>query len=298
MNYLNERIRRNARAMLRQNWSKAVALTLALTAAALLISLLESGLSALLGIYGVPSMLYIYRGNLSMLFPERILPSLLLSAGLWLLEAALLYPLMLGISEWYFHLTYGGREDNMRDVFRHFRSGRNFFRAVWLYLNMSVRSSFYMAVLLLPGGAMILTSMFFTQGNPSSLDRIMAIMGLAIGVCLVALGLITGYIFTRRYQLAPYLIADNDSLTAGQALKLSVQATKGFKTGYAWFQFGFVGWGLLSVLMLPLFYTVPYFWGSNALYARTLMEVRKITTRSGPSAGNAGVGMDTEAAEN
>ena len=298
MNYLNERIRRNARAMLRQNWSKAVALTVAVTAAALLISLLESGLSALLGIYGVPSMLYIYRGNLSMLFPERILPSLLLSAGLWLLEAALLYPLMRGISEWDFHLTYGGREDNMRDVFGPLRSGRNFFRAVWLYLNMSVRSSFYMAVLLLPGGAMILTSMFFTQGNPSSLDRIMAIMGLAIGVCLVALGLITGYIFTRRYQLAPYLIADNDSLTAGQALKLSVQATKGFKTGYAWFQFGFVGWGLLSVLMLPLFYTVPYFWGSNALYARTLMEVRKITTRSGPSAGNAGVGMDTEAAEN
>lgn len=283
MNYLNEQIRRNARAMLRQNWGKAVALTVAVTAVVLLISLAESALAALLGIHGLPTMLYTYRGSLSALFPGRVLPSLLLSAGLWLLEAALLYPLLLGISEWFFHLTYGGREDNMRDIFRHFRTGRDFGRAVWLYLNMSVRSSLYMALALLPGGAMIASSMIFTRGNPSSLDRIMAIMGLAIGVCLVALGLITGFIFTRRYQLAPYLIADNDSLTAGQALQLSVRATKGFKTGFAWFQFSFVGWVLLSVLMLPLFYTVPYFWGSNALYARTLMEVRRIATRSGAS---------------
>lgn len=50
--------------------------------------------------------------------------------------------------------------------------------------------------------------------------------------------------------------------------------------------------------MLPLFYTVPYFWGSNALYARTLMEVQKDHHPVRPSAGNAGVGMDTEAAEN
>ena len=284
MKYLNERIRRNARAMLRKNWSKAVMLTIAVMAVLLLTALLESVLASVLNVYGLASMLYLYRGHLSMLFPERILPSLLLSVGLGLLQMALLYPLLLGISEWYFNLTYGGTEDNMRDVFRHFRTGRDFFRAVWLYFNIAVRRAFYFTIMQLPGVVMILLSTLFTQGNPSSLDRIMSIMGLAIGVCLVALGFITAGIFTRRYSLAPYLIAGDDRLTASQALRLSVQATKGFKTSYAWFQFGFIGWALLSVFMLPLLYTLPYIWGSNALYARTLMEVRHIPICAGAAA--------------
>lgn len=119
---------------------------------------------------------------------------------------------------------------------------------------------------------MIGASELFTRGNPSSLDRIMAVMGMAMGVCLLILGGITAWIFTRRYALAPYLVIRQDSLTARQAIRESIRATRGFKTSYAWFQFSFIGWWLFSLFMLPLFYTIPYVWGGNALYARTLLE--------------------------
>ena len=75
-----------------------------------------------------------------------------------------------------------------------------------------------------------------------------------------------------------------DSLTARQAIQQSIQATRGFKTSYAWFQFSFAPWWLLSMLMLPLFYTVPYVWGCNALYARTLLEARRVIQRPGEAA--------------
>ena len=52
----------------------------------------------------------------------------------------------------------------------------------------------------------------------------------------------------------------------------------------AWFQFSFAPWWLLSMLMLPLFYTVPYVWGCNALYARTLLEARRVIQRPGEAA--------------
>lgn len=281
MNYLNETIRHNARDMLRRNWGKAVALTVTLMAVVLLGSMLESVLGGLLGIHGLGTMLTIYRSSLSALTPARLAASAALTLGVGAVELLLLCPLLLGISEWLTGLSYGVCENDMGVVFRHYRDPRRFGRAVWLYLNIAVRSWFYTTLLLLPGSLMIGASELFTRGNPSSLDRIMAIMGMAMGVCLVILGAITAWIFTRRYGLAPYLIVRKDDLTARQAIRMSIQATSGFKTSYAWFQIGFIGWWLLSLFMLPLFYTIPYVWGSNALYARTLLEARRVISRPG-----------------
>ena len=52
MQYLNDIIRRNTRDMLRQNWGKAVALTVTLLAASLMGALLESAIGAATGVYG------------------------------------------------------------------------------------------------------------------------------------------------------------------------------------------------------------------------------------------------------
>ena len=284
MNYLNERIRRNTREMLRNSWGKAVALTVTVIAVTLLGAMLESVIGGLTGTHGLAALFVIYRGSISALTPARLAASMALTLGVGAAELMLLCPLLLGISEWFTGLSYGICENDMGVVFRHYRSSRRFFRAVWLYLNIAVRSWFYMALLLLPGSLMIGASELFTRGNPSSLDRIMAVMGMAMGICLLILGGITGWIFTRRYSLAPYLVIRKDSLTARQAIQQSIQATRGFKTSYAWFQFSFAPWWLLSMLMLPLFYTVPYVWGCNALYARTLLEARRVIQRPGEAA--------------
>lgn len=276
MNYLNEMIRRNTRDMLRRNWGKAVALTVTVMAVLLLGSMLESAIGGLTGTYGLGTLLTIYRSSLSALTPARLAASTALTLSVGLVELLLLCPLLLGISEWLTGLSYGVCENDMGSVFRHYRSPRRFFRAVWLYLNIAVRSWLYTTLLLLPGSLMIGASELFTRGNPSSLDRIMAVMGMAMGVCLLILGGITAWIFTRRYALAPYLVIRQDSLTARQAIRESIQATRGFKTSYAWFQFSFIGWWLFSLFMLPLFYTIPYVWGGNALYARTLLEARRV----------------------
>ena len=41
---------------------------------------------------------------------------------------------------------------------------------------------------------------------------------------------------------------------------------------------------VLALFMLPLFYTIPYVWGGNALYARTLLEARRVIPRPGEAA--------------
>ena len=284
MNYLNEMIRRNTRDMLRRNWGKAVALTVTVMAVLLLGSMLESAIGGLTGTYGLGTLLTIYRSSLSALTPARLAAFTALTLSVGLVELLLLCPLLLGISEWLTGLSYGICENDMGSVFRHYRSPRRFFRAVWLYLNIAVRSWLYTTLLLLPGSLMIGASELFTRGNPSSLDRIMAVMGMAMGVCLLILGGITAWIFTRRYALAPYLVIRQDSLTARQAIRESIQATRGEIASNAWIQFSFIGWWHFSLYKLPLFYTIPYVWGGNALYARTLLEARRVIPRPGEAA--------------
>lgn len=150
MNYLNEMIRRNTRDMLRRNWGKAVALTVTVMAVLLLGSMLESAIGGLTGTYGLGTLLTIYRSSLSALTPARLAASTALTLSVGLVELLLLCPLLLGISEWLTGLSYGICENDMGSVFRHYRSPRRFFRAVWLYLNIAVRSWLYTTLLLLP----------------------------------------------------------------------------------------------------------------------------------------------------
>ena len=130
MQYLNDIIRRNTRDMLRQNWGKAVALTVTLLAASLMGALLESAIGAATGVYGLSRTLFSARYPLRELFPWRLLGSLGLTAGIGLLELCLLGPLILGVSEWFFGLSYGYMDGEMGVVFRHFRTPRHFARGV------------------------------------------------------------------------------------------------------------------------------------------------------------------------
>lgn len=113
--------------------------------------MLESAIGGLTGTYGLGTLLTIYRSSLSALTPARLgsvhCPHPQCGAG----GTAALCPLLLGISEWLTGLSYGICENDMGSVFRHYRSPRRFFRAVWLYLNIAVRSWLYTTLLLLPG---------------------------------------------------------------------------------------------------------------------------------------------------
>lgn len=64
MNYLNERIRRNTREMLRNSWGKAVALTVTVIAVTLLGAMLESVIGGLTGTHGLAALFVIYRGSI------------------------------------------------------------------------------------------------------------------------------------------------------------------------------------------------------------------------------------------
>ena len=78
------------------------------------------------------------------------------------------------------------------------------------------------------------------------------------------------FIFVQRWSLAVYYRALGNGVW--KSFALSAKASKGFGTRIISFKFSFIGWGIFSLLVLPLIWTVPYYGISNAIFAKYLME--------------------------
>lgn len=63
---------------------------------------------------------------------------------------------------------------------------------------------------------------------------------------------IPGILAALRYGMAPYFMAQDPSLSAGEALRLSKQAIKGHKLSYFLLSFSFLWWSLLGDVVLTL----------------------------------------------
>lgn len=76
--------------------------------------------------------------------------------------------------------------------------------------------------------------------------------------CLTGVGMV---VKRYSYYLVPYIVAENPSMTARQAITLSRRMMKGHKWECFLFELSFLGWELLGALTLGLFnifYTNPY----------------------------------------
>ena len=71
-----------------------------------------------------------------------------------------------------------------------------------------------------------------------------------------------------------------------KAFSLSVKATKGLCPNIIRFKISYFGWALLSVLVLPLFWSLPYYSTASAIYAKYLAERLEHASASAAAAAN------------
>ena len=86
--------------------------------------------------------------------------------------------------------------------------------------------------------------------------------------------IIPGIVKSYSYMLVPYILAEDPSVPAMEALKRSEQIMEGHKMEAFILDLSFIGWHLLSVLtlgILELFYVAPYQHSTNAAYYTALL---------------------------
>ena len=76
------------------------------------------------------------------------------------------------------------------------------------------------------------------------------------------------FLIVLKYYMAPVLFAADDNIDVFEAMHMSRVISKKTAVDFIYLIFSFLGWILVSVLVMPLVFTLPYFVTAYAVHVR------------------------------
>lgn len=258
---LHRVIRKDARRLLSTVWGRSLAALLILLGVYLLIMTVESAL------------LFTFSGedvfSFSVLDPRTAsTETLVITGGAVFVSLLTLPALALGYER--LHLSFAmGKAEGLEPLFLFFSSVKKLLASAVFSIALTLRMGVCFALALTPG-VLLASFLWFYMPVTSRTLQMLQIGACLLCVLLLLLCLSLALIFTRRWFLAPYYFALGENVH--RSFALSVRATKGLHTKLMRFSLSFFGWAVLSLLILPMLWCVPYYSAAKALYAEYLME--------------------------
>ena len=276
----NAQIKKGARSALRGNWGKLMTVFLVFVGFWLLLSTTETLLYFLFGFdpYIDPMMT---PGN----FLDDLLAyapgEILITSGVTLLWLLLFSPLVAGCFRW-LHSLSAGDTPEMKALFCCFTSLRRYGRSVSAAVLVLFRSILWLAAFIaLPVGITLFFQM--VPFPPASPFALFAGYGVTAGWALTTIAVFFYLVFIQRYSLVFFCMAEDETLSARKAVKQSVHIMDGHCGELFSLRLSFFWWAILSLSVLPMLYTVPYYCASVAIYARYRMEYRRRADEEPPA---------------
>lgn len=208
--------------------------------------------------------------------PENVFESIVLyskediaitagAAFLWLL---IIPALLLGYKKLHFSFAEG-KDESVSLLFDMFSSFKKFVGSFFFAFEFIVRYMVVFTAAILPGGAFFwFSEKYIPEGGRTS--GIIKIAACCIAISIIILCVFLAMIFVQRWSLAAYYRISGNGIF--KSFSLSAKATKGLCSRIIAFKCSFIGWGFLSPLILPLFWSIPYYGLSMAIFSKYLME--------------------------
>ncbi len=272
---MRKKIKSNARKALSGCWGEAVCITLLFFTAVLFFMVLEALVFSLFdipffnGIADTPAFLF-YGAS-----PFEIILLVFVSVLRVLVPFFVTSPLALGMIRWYFRLVSEERH-TFNDMLYYF-SSKDLLKRSWkCFLSLYIHCLEYAVLFfLLPFAVLTLYKVLSASGI------LLPLFFPFLIIMLFSLAFVLLCFFLLRYFPVLCLIAEDDSLSIILAFRTSVQYTKRQHSGIFMFNLSFIVWCILSVFILPLLYSVPYYLASSAIYSKVLMEKGRRTATFG-----------------
>lgn len=111
------------------------------------------------------------------------------------------------------------------------------------------------------------------KGDYYKKSVVLGLLNMVYTLLWTLLLIVPGLIKSLSYALAPYIMIDNPELSAEEAICKSMKMMEGHKMDLFLIQLGYVGLGLLSMLLLgiPLLWLMPYY---QVVYAKFYEEIK------------------------
>jgi|GEM_PF-4370009 len=263
-------IKREARGLLTNNWSRALgALSIYLMVIVLFIQVGQL-VHALLADFGPeierPDKLSSFGDYLSYYtsggMGANILITIVLAAFFFLLSA----PLSLGITYWYRKLIL---LENLQvgQIFRYFHSNALFFDAVIFQALSTVIRIGAALVSFLP--SVVCLALAYTSGIKGAENSTIL---LGIGIFLALAGFIAYLVITLRIFFAKYLYCGDYGYGAADCLKYSNMYMKKHIGSVLGVILSFIPWFISCIFILPAAYVIPFYNASMAACAQDIID--------------------------
>lgn len=194
-----------------------------------------------------------------------------------------LSPLILGIVRYFWRFICGAEDDTVT-VFYYFSGKSLYFRALHLTLSLFLRALGFGVLLFAPS---IITDIF-------SGVKIYDMLNIPIpmwtsnlyyaSVFLKTIAVVVLLFIMARYYLAPVLAVADEKMDIAEAVHMSCIVSRMTLLDFICFIFSFLGWFIISVLVFPLIFVMPYFLTSYCVHSRfAVAEYNKRIEKMGQS---------------
>ena len=179
-------------------------------------------------------------------------------------------PLLYGALRWFWFISKEN-EVPVNEIFYYFSSLKLYLRALSLSIRIFTRIIGVLIICFLPAlivGAVGSPTTYEILGSemPSWATYVWMLFNV-----LAMFGIIMSFIMLLRYFAAPVLMINDGNISPQEALHLSVIISKNANGKTFAFVMSFFAWGLLSLLYIPMIFTLPYFICSYAIYCKCLI---------------------------
>lgn len=243
-------IKKNSKHALSGHWGRAIGIWLITSIPVCAINLLEyvirwvSGVKSFVDYAATPQSSFDDTANLA-------LASLVVSLLVSLLLYALITPLRQGSARWFYRRSEA-KSDRASEVFFYFEKKRAYFGSLWLHFQIGLRIILWGLLLMLPYFASKAYFFWLAKTGAVLAPRINLVWNLLCVIWALLTAMILA-IISNKYYLAPYLFADGCAVSVKNAIKSSVQMTKGYKGTILTFYLSFWNWCLPALAAVLLF---------------------------------------------
>ena len=206
----------------------------------------------------------------SMLFEAlpKIIVAILAAAAVFFI----LYPIIMGTVRFFVRFIKGGIEEDAAAVFYYFTSGRKYGKILYLQIILLIKKLGVGLVTALPMLIAWVISGSFVYDLFNIAMPIWAQSVSYIIIYLRVLGFVAYFLITLRYYLAPFLLAADEGMHAAEAVYMSKLISKRTLIDFVFLLFSHIIYILLSFILLPAVFTLPYLVGAYVVHCDSAVE--------------------------
>ena len=262
----NAAAKSTARVALKKRWPAAIAVSLVLLTV------------FIIGTYFQQLLLTVLKGDnvWSPFQPQNIIylnqwSNVAVTIASTLFSLIITFPLVLGVLRWFWRVT-AGADDSVGGVFYYFSSAINYKLSLKMFWGYFWRTVVVTVIVFLPYLIVYAATSpqvyeLFGTSVPLGVSSLSSIANF-----LVILGLVGLIAFIIRYYLVFSILFWDETISVHDAFKYSAVVSKGSKSAFFFFLISFIGWFVLSMLAVPLLFTIPYFLASFTVFSRYIIN--------------------------